>query len=372
MTPLSVEDRPCERDALLHRVAALRGAVSSSRLHTSQQRERPVIGIPASQTRSQQGRWALHATDASTIRAVVDAGGDPYIFPCRPIRQHDDLFGAVWQVLRRCDGLLLPGGDVDGSPGWSRETLHPLSVSPIWWEDWWKLHLAQLATLLGLPFLGICQGLQYWVVAQGGYLSQDIHAEYRGAGTRRACAAPHAERWQFNAMRVLPVAESILAQCSGDAQAIWGVCMHHQAVREAPDGLVVTAVEVDGLIGAVERQDGFFGVGVQWHPEQRDIYATQPSARALFSAFIQAARQMRASQRQEWNALAEDARAYLGASYDGKAALEDGCPRLVAPADLLSEMETQVSVPTPPSLDLTAYGAGTLLPARGKEQGWRR
>ena len=41
---------------------------------------------------------------------------------------------------------------------------------------------------------------------------------------------------------------------------------HHQAVREIADGLRVTATAPDGIIEAVESEDGRI-LGVQWHPE---------------------------------------------------------------------------------------------------------
>jgi len=45
---------------------------------------------------------------------------------------------------------------------------------------------------------------------------------------------------------------------------------HHQAVRDIGNGLRIIAHSKDGIVEALERIDGGFGLFVQWHPEQTD------------------------------------------------------------------------------------------------------
>jgi putative glutamine amidotransferase len=69
---------------------------------------------------------------------------------------------------------------------------------------------------------------------------------------------------------------------------------HHQAADVVGDGLraVATSPE-DGVIEAVEgTQPEHFVLGVQWHPER--TYKEEPASRALFAAFVEAAKHWRA------------------------------------------------------------------------------
>ena len=62
---------------------------------------------------------------------------------------------------------------------------------------------------------------------------------------------------------------------------------HHQAVKEPGRGLAAAAFGPDGLIEAIESQDGRV-FGVQWHPENlARFYAEQKN---LFAYFVQLCR----------------------------------------------------------------------------------
>jgi putative glutamine amidotransferase len=64
---------------------------------------------------------------------------------------------------------------------------------------------------------------------------------------------------------------------------------HHQAIRVAGEGLLVSAVSpADGVIEAVELDvPEHFVLAVQWHPERS--YAQSAVSRGLFAAFVKAA-----------------------------------------------------------------------------------
>jgi putative glutamine amidotransferase len=61
---------------------------------------------------------------------------------------------------------------------------------------------------------------------------------------------------------------------------------HHQAVKKAAAGFVVSATAPDGVIEAIERPDLPYVIGVQWHPE--NFYRTG-EFRALFEGLAKAA-----------------------------------------------------------------------------------
>jgi putative glutamine amidotransferase len=60
---------------------------------------------------------------------------------------------------------------------------------------------------------------------------------------------------------------------------------HHQAVRQPGAGLRVCAKTQDGLIEAVEAEQGF-ALGVQWHPERS--FSTDRYAKEVFALFARA------------------------------------------------------------------------------------
>jgi putative glutamine amidotransferase len=65
---------------------------------------------------------------------------------------------------------------------------------------------------------------------------------------------------------------------------------HHQAVADPGPELRVCALAEDGVIEAVEDESAAFCLGVQWHPEGLEA----PHRKALFGAFVAAARRRRA------------------------------------------------------------------------------
>jgi putative glutamine amidotransferase len=63
---------------------------------------------------------------------------------------------------------------------------------------------------------------------------------------------------------------------------------HHQVVDQPAPGLRVVATAEDGVIEALEAEDGRFLLSVQWHPER--MARTDDRQAALFAAFVEAAR----------------------------------------------------------------------------------
>jgi putative glutamine amidotransferase len=63
---------------------------------------------------------------------------------------------------------------------------------------------------------------------------------------------------------------------------------HHQSVKKAAPGFLISAVAPDGIIEAIESRSHRFFVGLQWHPEF--LFDRYPLHRRLFEAFLRAAR----------------------------------------------------------------------------------
>lgn len=63
--------------------------------------------------------------------------------------------------------------------------------------------------------------------------------------------------------------------------------IHHQAVKEPGNGFVVSARSADGVVEAIEHQNGIW-FAVQWHPE--DLFDTVPQMKGIFEEIIEKAR----------------------------------------------------------------------------------
>ena len=201
---------------------------------------------------------------------MAQAGGLPVLLP-------PSEGGAA--VLSRLDGLVLSGGsDVD--PARYGAAAHP-DAGPFYAaRDSAELELCRHALASGLPVLGICRGLQVINVALGGTLHQHL-PDLVGNDSHSP------ERTGYGAHKVSVAAGTQLAAILGRSEAAVPT-HHHQAIDRLGAGLVATAWTDDGVIEAVEFDQGCrlmrapFMIAVQWHPEAGDDLS-------LFTALVAAA-----------------------------------------------------------------------------------
>jgi len=228
---------------------------------------RPLIGIPPvhdDRGRLSPGR-ALSVLDLRYPRAVESLGATPV---CLPLQRD------VASLVERLDGLLVPGGG-DFLP----ERSYPPAVefdatSPVQLD--FDTRVLARALERGIPVLGVCYGMQLLALHHGGSLHYDIATDLPGA---RAHRLPEPEG--RHALRIEP--GTYLAEILG-GQGSAVNSRHHQAVACAGPGLRVSARAEDGVIEAIEREDGRFCIGVQWHPERMDAGHLE----RLFGAFVRA------------------------------------------------------------------------------------
>jgi putative glutamine amidotransferase len=236
---------------------------------------RPLIGITCG-TRHENGK-TYYASSPSYIKAVEHAGGAPVL-----IIPTDNL-DVLRTIYERLDGVLIAGGgDVDpaeygmDSGGMVEEVDKERDIT--------ELNVTRWAAEDDKPLLGICRGCQVANVALGGTLYRDIQAEYptkNGVDHDMWGKAPR----HHIAHTVAVKPESKLATAVGE-QVSQVNSMHHQALRDIPPQLTVTATSPDGLIEGIEIPDARFFVGVQWHPEELTEYSD--SMRRLFKTFVDA------------------------------------------------------------------------------------
>ncbi len=232
-------------------------------------RGRPLIGVTLDAEAA--GGWSAfpwYALRANYLDAVADAGGLPLALGHLP-----ELAEATLDAI---DGLIVTGGAFDIDPtlygGGARHASVLLKTARTDAE----LRLLRGALQRNMPVFGVCGGMQLLAVALGGTLIQHIPDEVPGA-------LPHEQpnRRDEAGHEVAVRSGSLLARITG--REIMKVnSSHHQAVRD-PGSLAVSARAHDGVVEAVERDDGRgFCLGVQWHPEFR----IDPGDAQLFRAFV--------------------------------------------------------------------------------------
>jgi len=228
---------------------------------------RPLIGIPP--CLDDRGRWKpgreYQYIDIAYARAVEAHGGNAVYLP---------LQQEAAPLLRRIDGLLLPGGD-DFPPPRTYPEHVAFEPTPPRQIDFDRRLLGQ-ALESDLPVLAICYGMQLLALHCGGRLLYHIPTDRPEAGLHQL---PEADG--RHALRV--ETGTRLADALGRAPEPVN-SLHHQGVAEPGDGLRVCAVADDGLIEAIERAGARFCIGVQWHPEKM----TGPHRDRLFAAFVSA------------------------------------------------------------------------------------
>jgi gamma-glutamyl-gamma-aminobutyrate hydrolase PuuD len=293
-----------ERAALSATISAL--LVSAGRA-TLPAGYRPRIGLPADLIWDQR-KWPFVGAHAACVLAIEQAGGEVCPFHVRVLGSQEDPFLVLWRAIRQCDGLCLSGswGDID--PRLYGESPHPQTELPEAWLHWWMLHLALFATILRVPFLGICGGMHAWNVALGGRLLQDLRGRVHVRHLARRATPEH---WALHPITVLPHTMlstylpnegPVLSVPSAHNQAVDILTNTHSRSYSTPGlsgadldlpRLQICARSPDELVAAVEsapsvREERFssdFALGFQDHLE----WSTESWAATIFRRFVQAA-----------------------------------------------------------------------------------
>lgn len=230
----------------------------------------PVIGLTVELLDTPwyegQRRFQLFHSYLPCLRAT---GAIPVLIPGDATETELDC------LLDRLDGVLLTGGDdVDlrplGGPA-PTEECKPVPVE----QQSMNLHLLRGASTRDMPIFGVCFGMQMMGLLYDAPIRQHL-----------ANAAEHTRGVEHE---VVASPGTLLADLVGE-QPFRVPSYHHQALIEPGDTLKATAWADDGTLEAVELPGHSFALGVQWHPERAP---DSPATRALFSGFVQAARNYR-------------------------------------------------------------------------------
>lgn len=183
--------------------------------------------------------------------------------------EHDEPLSGI-------DGLVLAGGEDIHPDRWGGHEDPNQTYDPL--RDASEISLYQRARNARIPVFGICRGLQLIAVAEGIPLIPDVP---------RSDAHPG----QYAPEQLLghrhDVTIALGSKLAGAFQQTTRATnsIHHQAIAAVPPGFSATAWTSDGIIEAIESDDGRV-IAVQWHPEKMAGADGIPAEDALFSAFI--------------------------------------------------------------------------------------
>ena len=222
--------------------------------------------------------YSLSLSDAYP-RAVAAAGGLPSVMSCTLAPE------AIAESVRRCDGVLLTGGDDiqprlynSKLPLRLKKTVGPADPA----RDLSELLLIQEVFHQRKPLLAICRGHQILNVALGGTLVVDIPSQKPAALNH--CRTDLKDKVVHD-VQLEP--DTLLAQIF--RRPTLGVnSTHHQAVARVAQPFRVAARSPDGIIEGLElsrtnRHLLPYLLAVQFHPER--LINRHPEFLELFRSF---------------------------------------------------------------------------------------
>jgi putative glutamine amidotransferase len=234
--------------------------------------KRPRIGL----TLDHDDARRVYELGRAYVDAVLAAGGIPVLLP------HERSAAGAYLAL--LDALVVTGGAFDVPPELYGEAPRPACGPTRPERTLFEKDLLEAALAQRLPVLGVCGGMQLLNVVRGGTLHQDLRADLGIEGHEQ----PPPKDVPSHDVEV--AAGTQLAAVLG-AGRLPVNSTHHQAVRDAGAGVLVSARAPDGVVEAIEVLDLPFALGVQWHPEA--VLAHEPRHAALYRALVDAARDLR-------------------------------------------------------------------------------
>lgn len=231
--------------------------------------KKPLIGVTPLYDDAKESIWML----PGYMDVLLSCGALPLILP------FDSAQADVAQLVALCDGFLFTGGQ-DVAPSLYGEQTLPACGALHPGRDALEQVLYAQAFAADKPIFGICRGLQFLNVMQGGTLYQDLDTQMQGAVSHRM-QPPYDAPWH----QVQLIAGTPLHALLGSAQISVNSC-HHQGIRRLGKGLVPMAQAPDALVEAFYCPGKRFVQAVQWHPEF--AWRTDTRQRQMIEAFVQA------------------------------------------------------------------------------------
>lgn len=225
---------------------------------------RPIIGVTLD---SEEGGgfsdspW--YAIRQNYLSCLEEAGAVPIALP--------HLAELAENYLNMIDGLVVTGGAFDVPPAMFGEEARTDTIRLKPARTKFEAAVLRGALERDMPVLGICGGHQLLAVIAGGTLVQHIPDEVLGAMEHSVSKdTENADGKERAGHSIAIEQDSLLAKLVGTtAQHVNS--SHHQSVRTVKAPMRVTATAEDGVIEAIEHTGKSFAIGVQWHPEYKQV-----------------------------------------------------------------------------------------------------
>ncbi|MBO6575777.1 MAG: gamma-glutamyl-gamma-aminobutyrate hydrolase family protein [Rhodothermales bacterium] len=208
--------------------------------------KRPLIGITTS---LKDGKQELDARYADAVEA---AGGIPVVLPTTTDP------GVAEALVDLVQGLVITGGPAiqEGLIGSLPDDIKPTDARRSASD---RLYL-ELHRRRSAPVLGICYGMQLINAVAGGTIHADVQSALEGTGV-------HSSERGGTSHAFTAEPDTWIAKLLGEEPRSVNT-YHIQALASVGQGFRVAGRADDGVIEAIENEDGSV-LGVQFHPERQ-------------------------------------------------------------------------------------------------------
>lgn len=211
----------------------------------------------------------VYYDNVSYFRYVKENGGMTVLAPFIKTEEEADAYA------ERFDGLLITGGEDCDPSLYGEANTFSKDLNPA--MDASDILLYHAFRKADKPVLGICRGIQVINIAEHGTLYQDLVAQAPSRKEHNQFRLGKKNGKQDYCHENVFEEDTVLCSIYGKKAMVNS--FHHQAVKDAAPGFVISARSEDGIIEGIEKENV---IAVQWHPER---LADEGSA-ALMQCFL--------------------------------------------------------------------------------------
>jgi putative glutamine amidotransferase len=180
------------------------------------------------------------------------------------------------EPIEEIQGLILGGGTDIYPELYNEKPLENYKYDRT--RDAMEIKWLKIAEKTNIPVFAICRGAQLMNVIKEGTLHKDIHQVYKNTNYPKTAFGYLTFR-----KKILIEEKSLLNQIFKRGSLMVN-SIHKQSIDKVGKDLVITAVEENGVVQAIEDPSKDFYLGVQFHPE---LLLYRKSFRNFFRKFIE-------------------------------------------------------------------------------------